>query len=96
VFIFFLLFVYTIYGFNLDIFNVILQPKEEYKDDFIREMGLFGRPDGFDAWMKLNTHPTCSEKVNSNAIFYCFFIYLFFSFCVCLLTCTFFLFVTKG
>jgi hypothetical protein len=39
-------------------------------------MGLFGGPDEFDAWMKLNTHPTCSKKVNSYAILLVF--YLFF------------------
>jgi hypothetical protein len=58
-------------------------------DDFAREMGLFGGPDGFDAWMKLNTHPTCSKKVNSCAIFRFFICFIFFFFCVCWLRCTF-------
>jgi hypothetical protein len=41
-----------------------MQLKDEYKDDFARDMGLFGGPDGFKAWMTLNTHPICPEKIN--------------------------------
>jgi len=40
-----------------------MQLKDEFKDDLAREMGLFGGPAGFQAWMNLNTHPTCSEQV---------------------------------
>ncbi|KAM0875508.1 hypothetical protein ACQ4PT_036735 [Festuca glaucescens] len=36
--------------------------KDEYKDVGALEMGLFGGPDGFDSWMKLNTHPSCTQK----------------------------------
>ncbi|KAM0886807.1 hypothetical protein ACQ4PT_029463 [Festuca glaucescens] len=36
--------------------------KDEYKEVVALEMGLFGGPDGFDSWMKLNMHPTCTQK----------------------------------
>ncbi|KAM0872806.1 hypothetical protein ACQ4PT_038482 [Festuca glaucescens] len=39
-----------------------LELKEEYKEAVAREMGLFGGPEGFDSWRKLNTHPTCTQK----------------------------------
>ncbi|KAM0874329.1 hypothetical protein ACQ4PT_037490 [Festuca glaucescens] len=39
-----------------------LELKDEYKEVVALEMGLFGGPDGFDSWMKLNTHPTCTQK----------------------------------
>ncbi|KAM0900724.1 hypothetical protein ACQ4PT_020428 [Festuca glaucescens] len=39
-----------------------LELKDEYKDVGALEMGLFGGPDGFDSWMKLNTHPSCTQK----------------------------------
>ncbi|KAM0907535.1 hypothetical protein ACQ4PT_016052 [Festuca glaucescens] len=40
----------------------LLELKDEYKDVGALEMGLFGGPDGFDSWMKLNTHPSCTQK----------------------------------
>jgi hypothetical protein len=40
-----------------------MQLKDVYKDDFAHDMGLFGGLDGFKAWMTLNTHPMCPEKV---------------------------------
>ncbi|KAM0882676.1 hypothetical protein ACQ4PT_032179 [Festuca glaucescens] len=40
----------------------LLELKDEYKDVGALEMGLFGGPDGFDSWMKLNTHPSCTRK----------------------------------
>ncbi|KAM0890205.1 hypothetical protein ACQ4PT_027189 [Festuca glaucescens] len=39
-----------------------LELKDEYKDVGALEMGLFGGPEGFDSWMKLNTHPSCTQK----------------------------------
>jgi hypothetical protein len=45
--------------------NKNMQLKDEYKNDFARDMGLFGGLDGFKAWMTLNTYPICLEKVNS-------------------------------
>ncbi|KAM0884639.1 hypothetical protein ACQ4PT_030878 [Festuca glaucescens] len=39
-----------------------LELKDEYKEDIAREMGLFGGPNGFEAWMNLNTHPSCKQK----------------------------------
>ncbi|KAM0824231.1 hypothetical protein ACQ4PT_070342 [Festuca glaucescens] len=39
-----------------------LELKDEYKEVVALEMGLFGGPDGFDSWMKLNMHPTCMQK----------------------------------
>ncbi|KAM0860968.1 hypothetical protein ACQ4PT_046206 [Festuca glaucescens] len=39
-----------------------LELKDEYKEDIAREMGLFGGPNGFEAWMNLNTHPSCKRK----------------------------------
>jgi hypothetical protein len=49
--------------------NKYMQLKDEYKDDFARDMGLFGGLDGFKAWMTLNTHPTCPEKVISSVLY---------------------------
>jgi hypothetical protein len=46
-----------------------MQLKDEYKDDFARDMGLFGGLDGFKAWMTLNTHRTCPEKVISFVLY---------------------------
>ncbi|XP_047079482.1 uncharacterized protein LOC124690090 [Lolium rigidum] len=40
----------------------VLELKDEYKEDIAREMGLFGGPNGFEAWMNLNTHPSCKQK----------------------------------
>ncbi|KAM0873492.1 hypothetical protein ACQ4PT_038044 [Festuca glaucescens] len=39
-----------------------MQLKDEYKEEFATGMALFGGPDGFDAWMRINTHPTCTKK----------------------------------
>jgi hypothetical protein len=64
--------------------------KDEYKDVGALEMGLFGGPDGFDSWMKLNTHPSCTQKVaNFEHAFLCFLLKallasLCFWLCVCL------------
>jgi hypothetical protein len=44
-------------------FYETIQLKDEYKEEFATGMALFGGPDGFDAWMKINTHPTCTKKV---------------------------------
>jgi hypothetical protein len=41
----------------------LIQLKDEYKEEFATGMARFGGPDGFDAWMKINTHPTCTKKV---------------------------------
>ncbi|KAM0871235.1 hypothetical protein ACQ4PT_039525 [Festuca glaucescens] len=40
----------------------VLELKDEYKEFIAREMGLFGGPNGFEAWMNLNTHPSCKQK----------------------------------
>ncbi|KAM0833480.1 hypothetical protein ACQ4PT_064234 [Festuca glaucescens] len=40
----------------------VLELKDEYKEDIAREIGLFGGPNGFEAWMNLNTHPSCKQK----------------------------------
>jgi hypothetical protein len=42
---------------------ICFQLKDEYKDVGALEMGLFGGPNGFNSWMKLNTHPSCTQKV---------------------------------
>lgn len=36
--------------------------RDEFKDDFARELGLFGGSEGFNAWMNVNIHPTCTGE----------------------------------
>lgn len=39
-----------------------LELRDEFKDDLALGMGLFGGPNGFNSWMDLNTHPTCTAE----------------------------------
>jgi hypothetical protein len=55
--------------------------KDEYKEEFAREMGLFGGANGFTEWMNLNTHPTCRPKVGEQFI-NVFFVFMFYSMCI--------------
>ena len=41
------------------------QLRDEFKDVLAREMGLFGGAEGFEAWMKINVHPTATSQVCS-------------------------------